>query len=124
MANHATHFAAAGLASLISHFGEPVTYTPSGGAGKPISALVNRNPFDRQFDTDGEGERREIDISIYTDSVNGVASPAINDTVTLASEVWTVARIMEGTGAGAHKLRLTRYDRDEIAVREHRLRRQ
>jgi len=70
--------------------------------------------FDREearvFDGDGQviGEREQRDVgvtavyvarlTISLDATLGIASPAVNDTVTINSEVWTVIETLDNEG--------------------------
>jgi len=79
-----------------------ITYTPDGGSGVVINALDDAGSGSEIRD-DGNGEtlHKSRTLIVLCDSEKGIVSPAINDTVTLNSEIWKVVDITEKDDAKA-----------------------
>ena len=97
----------ADLATILvtGEFATAVTYTPKGGSGQSINALVfgvDRDEADDEHGTDQINRRR---VAIMTDAVNGIASPAVGDEVTISGVSWRVESI-EAEGFGKAVLSL------------------
>lgn len=81
---------AAAAPDFTDTFGEPVTYTPSGGSPRTIQAIVDRDPPERIAGA-GDLYAPKMTIDVQNDPVNGIDSSAMNlhgaDTVTVAYRV-------------------------------------
>ena len=77
---------------LASGFEEDITYTPSGGTAKTISAIVYRqgakeSSTNRRL-TNAQNRTYDIEIDISTDATNGIADVTIReDKVALYREI-------------------------------------
>lgn len=96
--------------------GESVTYTPSGGEGSAVDAVVNRSPLLTGFDM-GETEvlRWEVEISSAV-----VPSPAKGDEVTIGGVDFKVEKAPM-TEVGVHTLSVV--SKEQVTVEGGRLRR-
>jgi len=68
------------------HFAETVTYTPYGGSGSSIDAVVMRDPVEAQDALDGSWEAGGARVLVNEDDVS---QPARGDTVTVTSPAAT-----------------------------------
>lgn len=93
-------------AELLTTHGETITWTPAGGAGLEITAVVLRRASDRATDEDGEIERHEAEVQAVVDIAEG-------DSVTFDSYDWVVDEIVNATSS----LRRCRVRRTRIAER-------
>lgn len=97
-------FAAAGWAALQAQFGEAVTYTPAGGSGSSVTAVVHREE-EREIDS-GDGIWREVVCEVSVGTAD-VASPGLGDQVTFDGVDWAVVERLEQSG-GVTRLRVAR----------------
>jgi hypothetical protein len=83
-------FAEAGAPALLSQFGQRVTYTPAGGDGVSLTAIVGAEQSHEAEYSDGRRVIRTRQVTLATDpdgQYGGVAAVHLFDTVTLASGV-------------------------------------
>lgn len=86
-----SHFASAGFPMLLSQFGESINYCPYGGAVRPITAIVERNP-PAIFDAAGNAVLPSATIRVSNSCRSGIAS---NEVDTGADELEFVSKIGE-----------------------------
>jgi hypothetical protein len=87
---------AVGLADLLYQFGEPITYTPAGAVGVPMTAIVTPERIEEDETFDGRRRRRVREATISTDAAGdfgGVASPSITASVTIGGVKYAVENI-------------------------------
>jgi hypothetical protein len=76
-------------------FGEPITYTPKGGAARSINAIVDRNPPER-INVRGDIVTPKMTIMVANDATAGISSAELdaygNDKVTVALRIGGVAQ--------------------------------
>lgn len=107
-----TAFAESTVGQHLFQHGEDVTYTPSGGVGKTIKAIIERESRDDAGFGGAEenmGNTTVIHISARSDSegqisVTELKRAATPDTVTFDSITWIVQRKLTPTLAGMHTL--------------------
>ena len=93
---------AAGVFLSTSEFAETVTYTPSGGSGRSISAVVDRTQYVSQVGADGATDERHAMLYASTDATSGVGtSPGLDDTITIGSDTWHVVAVVQQDDAMA-----------------------
>ncbi len=87
-------------------FAETISYTPYGGAAKPIKAIVTRNRLNPDSQNQGHVLINQVEIQIANDATNGVAS--VNkgqDTVSLpaiigdSASTWRIVDILDHDSA-------------------------
>jgi hypothetical protein len=86
-------FATLGLPSLFQQGGRSVTYDPAVGADVALTAIVHPEEASEDIVETGRQKNRRRRIDITTDPASdfgGVASPQLNDKVTIDSESWSV----------------------------------
>ena len=95
-----------------SEFAQDVTYTPDGGTTKSIVARLG---VDIELVEEGQRGRissRSMAIIISTDATAGIASPNMDDTVTINGEIWAIAKIFKSIGiAELGLVRITELDK-------------
>lgn len=94
-------------AAVLDTFGDSITYTPTGGSPKSITAVVGDIETEGADDDIGRFEQSFCDILILLDATDGIASPAKNDVVTVGSDDFKVEQIV-GKNATVARLRLRR----------------
>ena len=104
----------------LNEFGENVIYTPDGGSGRTIVAIVEREEAAEIDQQDGRGVGRAARLHIAADAANGIASPGIGDQATFDGLDWTV-RGVESDGAGMHVLRVDHFASTEKSRQGYRL---
>ena len=72
-----SHFAAAGFPMLIDQFGESVTYVPSKGALRSISAIVDREPAG-VLDASGNAVFPKVTVRVYNSTTSGISSAELD----------------------------------------------
>jgi hypothetical protein len=72
-----SHFAAAGFPMLLEQFGESITYYPTGGGRRPITAIIERNP-PAVYDASGNAVMPTATFRVYNSCRSGIASSEIN----------------------------------------------
>lgn len=97
-------FAEHAAASLLDHFGEEVTYTPTGGEAAAVTGVVGRG--ESRDDPHDRGRRRRktwelivpttAEAAAGTTSGNYVADPHQAATVTIDDEEFHVSRVLSG----------------------------
>lgn len=70
-------FAARGLPTLLSRFGEPVTYYPRSGKPRNILAIIDRDPPQSGGDFD-EHRGPVFTVEVANDQQDGIASDCID----------------------------------------------
>lgn len=86
-------FADAGAPVLLSQFGQPVTYTPAGGTGVSVTAMVSAEQQHEAEYPDGPRLIRTRELTIATDpdgAYGGVASVRLFDVVTVGTAQYAV----------------------------------
>lgn len=81
-----TTLAAAAPALVFPVMGESITYTPSGGSPRTITALVDRNPLEELSEL-GAVLVPAVEIEVLDNATTGIDSATLNvggDTVTVA----------------------------------------
>lgn len=76
-----THFAAVAAAScdsLLTVCGESVTYKPSGGSDRAISAIIVRNPPEQVDNPGGRTRANKLSIRVKNNATDGIASTEID----------------------------------------------
>ena len=101
---------------------ETIVYIYSGGVTKSITAVVDRDPYGVTFSNDGEGIIKQVAISFSSDATAGVATPTVNDSVTLDSVTWRIVEVTLDGGFGIHDVRAVLYvpisrERDTRTIR-------
>ena len=96
---------------------ETITYTPAGGSGSSIIAVVDDQGISRDFELTGEDSLRSAFVLIQ---LSDVAAPAIGDSVTYDGSTWTVVAVQKDTAAAQLTIE-TRTDRRKYPE-GHRLR--
>lgn len=71
------HFASAGFPLLLSQFGEPILYLPSGGGRRTVQAIVDRDP-PAVFDASGNAVLRTAVIRVHNSCRVGISSQELN----------------------------------------------
>ena len=82
-----------------SEFAEEISYTASGSEAVTITAIVSAEDEVLESDESGRVVRREVTVVISTDSVQGIASPGLDDAFVvdgLTYEVRAVGRKVLG----------------------------
>lgn len=79
--------------------GRSVVYTPAGGAGASITAIVANRRGEELTEEDGRTAIEEVEITIANDASEGVASPQIGDGITIGTEDFAVVTVLERGGA-------------------------
>ena len=118
-----TLMAAIGVPVLMEHLGDAITYTPAGGAGAAITGILGFEE-DREDETlDGRRLRRLRDVTVNTDPADpdygGVASPALNATVTVGGVQYAVESIVS-LSANLVRLALRRVTALEVSRENYR----
>jgi hypothetical protein len=72
-----SHFASVGFPLLLSQFGESITYLPSGGGSRAITAIVERDP-PAVLDAAGNAVFPRATIRVYNSCRSGISSKEIN----------------------------------------------
>ena len=85
-------------ASLLAYFGETITYTPRGGSGSSITAVVNRDAIEDVLDDRGDHTIKTVLVTI---SQADVAAPAVDDSITVDSVTYAVKEIASREGGMA-----------------------
>lgn len=108
-----TEFAAGALPDLLAVHGRQVTYTTAAGSASTIYGRFHENVSTTRDDTDGREVLRTATIRIGNDAAlatyGGVASPAVDDTVTVDGDIWHVSNTGEPNG-GQWTLELERIE--------------
>jgi len=112
-----TAFAAAGVPSLLSQFGQSAIYTPAGSEAVPVSlsGSLSGDHVDDEDDDGGRASVRSCLLAISRDpdgDYGGVADPALNATVTIDGVDWEVRDIPK-LDANMATLLLVRIGRSE-----------
>ena len=107
----------------LDEFAEEITYSPDGGDAKTISAIVQREEIDREAQHDGTQIIHRATAHIATDATAGVASPSLDDTVTLDSATWGIERIEPANADGMVTIHLMRREGVEVSRERHRMER-
>ena len=106
-----TDFAAAAVEALLAQFGQPITYTPGGGAAVTPYAIVGDETVEEEETLDGRRRRLVRTITLATDpdltTYGGVAAPALDDTVMIGSATYAVEAI-EAESDNFTRLRIMR----------------
>lgn len=113
----------AGLPSLLTQIGESgVTYTPEGGAGVSLTAIVGDDmvaPVEERGGGTSQTRTRMVTISVDPSSeFGGVASPQRGATVTLSGESWRVTHVNADSASAI--LTVERSAREEVVRRAYR----
>ena len=96
MSRFGDRFEEVGITELVNELGDSVTYTVAAtGSTSTIDAIFN------EF----VGALDEFGNAIFTIQSSDVSSPQRGDTITLASNVWTVLDV-RSDNAGGHELRV------------------
>jgi len=122
---------AAGAAMLMDYLAAEVTYTPAGGAGVTLPAIISMAAVDEADDLDGRrlSEHREVTIPRTAAAAgldgagaqrNYLAQPATNATVTIDGTSYAVEAIVSQS-ASFSKLALVRHAAAERSRRGYRL---
>lgn len=109
MSTFTENYAAAALPALFDVYGQAVTYTPAGGDGVALTAILSPDEIEELPTLDGRELRRTRHATISRDpdgDAGGVASPSHRDTVTADGRTYAVEAVAEMTDAWA-RLRLT-----------------
>ena len=72
-----TQFAAVGFPFLLGQFGEPITYQPTAGGERSISAIVERDP-PAIFDASGGAVLPKLTIRVLNSATDGISSDEVN----------------------------------------------
>lgn len=80
-----------------SEFGSTVTWTPKGGSGSAVPAVVGDERVVEEMRDDGTWRMREVPVAV---ALADVAAPAVEDAVTIGSEEWQVVSIAGKDAAG------------------------
>jgi hypothetical protein len=75
-------------------FAETVAYTPSGGSGRSISAVIDRQDVVEQTAPDGSTLIHRAVLSASRDATAGIPSPSVDDTFTFDSATWKVDHVV------------------------------
>ena len=78
-----------------AEFGDSITYTPKGGAGKAITAIVD---IGTDVADNGYGTLPAVTGRAAV-QVSDVAAPAPHDSLLIAGATWYVVRILSGDSA-------------------------
>lgn len=78
------------LSSLLSRFGESGTYTPNGGGGSTVSALVDRGILEISDDAGNVVDRRDV----LTFKRSDLDPPARNARWTNGTDTWVLGDIV------------------------------
>lgn len=103
MTNHDEMMGACGTPVLMDQHGRSVVYTPAGGEGVTITALVG--PEVTGSATAGSDGRQRQPVRTLTVSLADVAAPARYDTVAIGGDTWKV-EWPENAAGGWARLRL------------------
>ena len=110
MSQFSTDFAPGGLADLMETHGDPVTYTPATGDAVALTGILGPETSEESATLDGRELRITRTCTIGRDptaAAGGVADPATNASLTIASTTYAVEAI-EDMDAAAATLRLVR----------------
>lgn len=105
MSRHSDDYALA-FAELLDAHGDTITYTPAAGAASTPSAIVVWQPDEYRQTDRGLERARVAEVSL---SAADVATPALDDQVTVGSLTLAVEAIVE-SDASHHVLRCVRSD--------------
>lgn len=75
---------------------DTITYTPAGGEGVPVSAILVAETSEEDEELDGPSQKLVREVSILTDPASewgGVAAPALTATVTIGGVEYAVEAI-------------------------------
>jgi len=101
---------------LLEYVGEPLTYTPAGGAGVACTGIVGFEEDEEEETLDGRRRKRVRDVSLSTDDV---AAPALNATVTIGGVEYAIERVVSKS-ATFTRLALRRLSALEVTVGKYR----
>ena len=104
--------------TMLALHGEPVTYTPSGGAGQEVTGLVGGIESETDRDERGRSRRRRRSLTL---SLDEVATPSHHATVTIDGEDWEVATV-DFPGGGVAELQLVQQPLVERSRDQYRMR--
>ena len=112
-------FADMGVPALMMDDGlkEDIQVTEPGESIRTIAAIVNREwMFGQDFEEDGDGQIRKLEIRIFEDAALGVATPTIDHVFTIDGFLWAPEPrgIHLAGGTGMHHLMLYHRERDTI----------
>ena len=85
--------AASGWSMLAAQHGQSATYTPVGGDGVSLTAILGDEEINEDDGPYGIEQMRRRSVFINTDPAaasGGVAEPKLNDTITIGTEVWQI----------------------------------
>lgn len=85
-------------ATLLDYMGETISYTVDGGSPKTIVGIVETLGCEREQRDVGVTAVYAARLTISLDATAGIAAPAVNDTVTINGEVWTVIETLDTEG--------------------------
>lgn len=112
MSDFETMVTASLLPTLMQARGTSVTYTPAGGEGASITAVVE--PYREEEIEDEEGRTLMIDTEVLV-ALSDVAAAAAGDAVTISGETFNVGDVVE-RGPGWVRFACRRAERVERAT--------
>lgn len=107
-------------------FGEDAIYTPTGGSGQAITAIIDRENTELEYSADGQEFNRIVTVRIMTAEVNTPERGAkmqfpINANVAKGNVAWNIVDTPIVPGDGMAILRCFRRERVERSAEDHRL---
>lgn len=99
---------------VLDTFGDAITYTPYGGEGVSINAVLGDIDCTDVIDETGRYNQFFADLLLLLDPAAGIANPAVGDTITINTVTWYVDDILHQDGTAAN-LRIRR----DVEVKKH-----
>lgn len=105
------------MADHFTLYAQQISYTPTGGSGVTIDALLTVEPEYKEETDSGEVAVQEARATIWLNATDGVASPARGAAVVYYARTWYVTQVLKDMNRGIAEL-LLRHEHAAEMTRE------
>ena len=81
-------------------FAEEIRYTPVGGVGRDITAVVIRRPSPIRSDANHLTHDNAVDVCVKRSSTTGVSEPKLGDSIVWSSQIYSFVEIVSEDSDG------------------------